>query len=59
MDTGVGYWGFLEDDLPGPLPIRQASFKSYLPSNKIYPSLTTILDFFQALGFTLALNEIS
>ena len=37
----------LEDDLPGPLTIEQASFKSYLPSKKIYLSRTTGQDFIE------------
>ena len=40
---------FLEDGLPGPWPTGQVSFKSYLPSKKIYVSQTTGQDFFQAL----------
>ena len=62
MDTGefvFVFWGLLDDDLPGPLPIGQVSFKSYLPSKKIYLSLTTIMDFFQALDFIVVLYEIS
>ena len=58
-EFAFGYWGLLEDDLPGPLPIGQVSFKSYLPSNKIYLPLTTELDFFHALCFILAMYEIS
>ena len=38
-----------EDDLPVPLPIGQVSFKSYLPSKKIYLSRTTGQAFFRAL----------
>ena len=38
-----------EDDLPVPLPIGQVSFKSYLPSKKIYLSRTTGRAFFRAL----------
>ena len=37
----------LEDDLPGPLTIEQVSFKSYLPSKKIYLSRTTGQDFIE------------
>ena len=39
----------LEDDLAGPFSIGQVSFKSYLPSKKIYLSQTTGWDFFLAL----------
>ena len=38
-----------EADLPVPLPIGQVSFKSYLPSKKIYLSRTTGQAFFRAL----------
>ena len=40
---------FLEDGLPGPLPIGQVRFKSYLPNERIYTSRTTGQHFFQAL----------
>ena len=43
----------LEDDLLGPLSIRQVSFKSSLPSKKIRSSQITIQDFFQALHYFL------
>ena len=39
----------LEDDLPGSLPFgQQVSFKSYLPSKKIYLSRITRFDFFES-----------
>ena len=40
---------WLENEVPGPLPIGQVSFKSYLPSKKIYLCWTVRSDFFQAL----------
>jgi len=39
----------LEDALPGLLPIVQVSFKSFLPSKKIYLSWTTRQHFLGAL----------
>ena len=39
----------LEDDLPGLLPIGQVSFKSFLPSKKIYLSWTARRHFLGAL----------
>ena len=39
----------LEDDVPGLLPIGQVSFKSLLPSKKIYLSRTTRRHFLGAL----------
>ena len=45
----------LEDDFPEPLPIGQVSFKSFLPSKKIYLSQTTRQDFFQVLLFAESL----
>ena len=36
----------LEDILPGLLPMVQVNFKSYLSSDKIYLSWTTVRDFF-------------
>ena len=39
----------LEDVLPELLPIEQVSYKSYLPSKKIYLSQANRRDFFQAL----------
>ena len=39
----------LEDGLPGPWPIVQVIFKSYLPSKKINLFRTTGRHFFQAL----------
>ena len=39
----------LEDDLPGSLPFgQQVSFKSYLPSKKVYLSGITRWDFFES-----------
>ena len=38
-----------EDDLSVPLAIGQVSFKSYLPSEKIYLPRTTGRDFLRAL----------
>lgn len=50
----------LENDLPGPLTIEQVSFKSYLPSKKIYLSETTGQDFFLVLmKWTLRVNSRS
>ena len=37
----------LEDDLLGPFPIQEGSFKSYLPSKKIYLSQNTRWTFFK------------
>ena len=44
----------LEDDLPGPYPIGHVCVKSYLPSIKIYLSLTTRRDFSWALSATVS-----
>ena len=44
---------FVKSDSPEPFPLRPVSFKSYLPSIKIYLSLTTGRDVFRALHMSL------
>ena len=49
----------VHDDFPGPLLIRQGSFKSHLPSKTIYLSQTAGLDFFSSPGDTKKLMQFA